>query len=261
MEKAIGAVQTFMDYLDFLKELVKKDFKKKYYKSVLGILWTLLNPLLMMVVITVVFSTLFKRNIPYYPVYYMIGYIFYNFAMGATRISLTSVVGNSNLLRKIFVPKYMFCVSSVLVQFITMLFSLIPLFGVMVVYQVPLTKYCLLFPIALVYIFLFTLGLSLILSAYAVFFRDLNHLYGIVTTLWMYVTPIFYPISIIPQQFLFLWDLNPLYIFISIARDLLMNGSMPSERMLLAATCYSVLTFVTGLVVFHKKENNFIIYI
>lgn len=255
------AFQDFMKYFNFLVELVKRDFKRKYYKSVLGILWTILNPLMMMVVITIVFSTLFKRNIPNFPVYYLTGYVIHNFIVTTTRLSIGSVLGNGGLIRKIYIPKYMFCLSNVLVQFITLLFSLIPLFLVMIVTKAPFTKYALLFPIPLLYALVFTLGLSLILSTYGVYFRDLNHLYGIITMMWMYATPLFYPISIIPERFRFLWDLNPNYIFITIARNLMVDGIMPSQKMLIVATCYSVITLIMGIVVFQEKENKFFLHI
>lgn len=253
------AVTDFMDYLPFLKELVKRDFKKKYYKSVLGVLWTVLNPLLMMLVITIVFSTLFRRNIPNYPVYYLSGYVIFNFVSSTTRSSLHCIIGNANWLRKIYVPKYMFCLSTVLNQLITLLFSLIPMVLVMLVSGMHFTKYFLLLPVPIFYTLVFTTGLSLLLCSYNVFFRDLDHLYGIFVTVWMYLSALFYPISIIPQQFRFLWDLNPLYIFITIMRDVV-YGSMPSEKMLLVATCYSFLTLLMGIVVFREKENRFILH-
>lgn len=251
----------FMKYFNFLKELVKRDFKKKYYKSVLGILWTIVNPLLMMIVITMVFSTLFKKNIDNFPVYYMIGYLIYNFNSTATRQALTSIVANNSLVRKIYVPKYMFCLSNVLVQFITLLFSLIPLILVMLVTRVQFSATFLLLPVMLIYPFIFTLGLSLILSAYGVFFRDLDHLYGIITMLWMYVTPLFYPISIIPERFRFLWELNPLYIFITMLRNILLDGVMPTQKLIVVATLYSVITLALGIIVFREKENQFFLKI
>lgn len=251
------ALHDFIKYSNFLRELVLRDFKKKYYKSVLGILWTVLNPLLMMTVVTIVFSTLFTRNIPHFPVYYLTGYILYNFCMTSSRESMHSILSNFHLIKKIYVPKYMFCLSTVIVQFITLLFSMLPLFLMMALLGVPLTPFVLLLPLPLLLLLIFTTGLSLILSAYAVYFRDLDHLFGIITTLWIYATPVFYPITIIPERFRFLWDLNPLHIYLTLARNVLLDGTFPEIKILLSAVAYSLLTLAMGMAVFHEKENGF----
>lgn len=252
---------TTMKYLNFMREIVSRDIKKKYYKSALGVLWTVLNPLLMMIVITIVFSTIFKRNIPNFPVYYLCGYLIFSFNSDATNQSLSCIVGNSALIRKMYIPKYMFCLSKVIVSFVTMLFSLIALAIVILVTGSPITPYVLLIPIPLIYTFMFTTGLSFILSSYGVFFRDLKHLYGILITIWMYVTPIFYPVSIIPDKFRFIWDLNPLYHYATIMRDLIYVGTMPSEKSLIIGSCFAVLTLFIGILTFKEKEDEFFLYI
>ncbi|MEG0691595.1 MAG: ABC transporter permease [Oscillospiraceae bacterium] len=248
-------------YLYFLQQMIARDIKKKYYKSVLGLLWTILNPLLMMLVITIVFSTLFKRNIGNYPVYYMCGSLLFGFNSGSTTQSLHSMIANSALLRKIYVPKYMFVLSPIAVNLVNLFFSLIALFVVMLVTGLPFTSYLLLIPIPIVLITIFTTGVSLILSTYGVFFRDLDHLYSVFVTAWMYLTPIFYPISIIPKKFLFLFELNPLYHFVNIFRDLVYSGVMPSQKNLLIAVCYASITFLMGVVTFKTNEDKFYLYI
>ena len=254
-------IYNFFDYFEFFKEIVKRDFKKKYYKSFLGIIWTILNPLLMMVVITIVFSTLFKRQIPYFPVYYLIGYIFLSFNNISTSQALNSILSNNGLIKKIYVPQYIFPISCVIIQLITLIISLIPLVLVMLLIHVPFTPYILLLPIPIFYVFLFSTGLSLILSAYGTFLRDLTYLYGIITLIWTYLTPVFYPIEIIPQAFRFFWNLNPLYIYVTIARTLVLDGKLPDPTLLIAGLCFSVLTLITGAVIFREKKKKFILYI
>lgn len=248
-------------YLYFLKEIVMRDIKKKYYKSVLGMIWTILNPLLMMLVMTVVFSTLFKRNIANFPIYYMCGNLLFSFNSGSTNQALHTMVANNALLRKIYVPKYMFILSPIAVNFVTMLFSLISLVIVMVITGTPFTPYLFLIPVPIIYTLIFTTGLSLILGAYGVFFRDLNHLYGIFILVWTYSTPLFYPISIIPQKFLFIFELNPMYHFITILRDIVHLGTMPSEKSLIIASCYSIITLILGIVIFKEHEDKFYLHI
>lgn len=256
-----GKMKDFMNYIVFLQEIVKRDLKKKYYGSVLGILWSMLSPLFMMLIITIVFSTLFKREIEFYPSYWFAGNMIFVFVTGGSSAAMNSMLVNAPLIKKMKIPKYFFCLSSVILHFVMMLLSMIPYILVSIIIGVKVSVYWLLLPIPLIYAFIFTLGLGMILCAYGTMLRDLSYLYGVITRAWMYLTPIFYPIDIIPTQFRFIWELNPLYIFLSIFRDLAMNQTMPSERMFIVATCYSLLTLLLGIVVFREKENKFILYI
>jgi len=248
-------------YSNFLKEVVIRDIKKKYYKSLLGVFWTILNPLLTMVVITVVFSTLFKNKIENFPVYYLCASLIFGFMSGSTTQSVFCVVQNSNLIKKMYIPKYMFCLSIVITNFVTLLFSLSALILVIMVTGHQLSWTLLLLPVVLIYVFMFTTGLSLALSTYGVFFRDLRYLYEISILLWTYLTPIFYPISIIPEKIRFLWDLNPMYQYIEMFRDIVYYGVLPTERNLYIATIYSVLMLLFGILAFKEKQENFIFYI
>ena len=254
-------IYEFMTYFPFLKEVIKRDFKKKYYKSVLGVAWSMLSPLLMMIVITVIFSTIFQRQIPYYPSYWLAGNLLFVFVMEGSNSVMNSIVMNGHLIKKMKIPHYFFCISSLTQHLITLLFSMIPYFAVSLLIGVPLSPYMplIFFPILLAYIF--TLGLGMFLCAYGTMLRDLNHLYGIIRRAWLYVTPIFYPIEIIPEQFRFLFELNPLYVYISIFRDFTLNNTVPSERMLIVATFYSILTLILGVTAFKEKQDRFFLYI
>ena len=251
----------FLDSLNFLWELFKRDLKKKYYKSVLGVLWTLLNPLLMMLVMTLIFSTLFRRSIEHYPVYYLCAYILLNFNNVATSQALGCLPANGGLLRKIHVPAYLFCLSTVAVNGFTLVLSLVPLLVVALFSGLPLTPWLLLVPFPLLYVLLFTTGLSLLLSTVGVFFRDMTYLYGIITTVWTYLTPMFYPLSIVPERFRFLWEMNPLYHYVEILRDLVLYQVMPASRTLLIATGYSLAFLGLGVWVFRRYQDRFYVHL
>ena len=193
--------------------------------------------------------------------YYLCAYIPLNFNSITTTQALHCLSSNSGLIRKIRVPQYMFCLATVGVNAFTMFISLLPLLLVAAVIGVPLTPYLLLLPAPLLLTLLFTTGLSLALSIVGVFFRDMTYLYHIVTTLWVYATPMFYPISIIPQQYRFVWDLNPLYHYASIMRDVVLYGVMPSQRTLLIATAYSLLMLLTGITVFRKYQDRIYLHL
>lgn len=251
----------FMDYLPFLKEIIKRDFKKKYYKSVLGIAWTVLSPLLMMIVVTIVFSTMFSRSIEHYPSYWLSGNMLFNFILGGTEAVMVSITSNTSLIKKKRIPKYLFCISSLTQHFISTLFKLIPFFLVSVIIGVRLGWPALLIPLPLILSYLFALGLGMFLCSYATFFKDVNYLFKVFRRLFLYLTPIFYPISLIPQQFRFLWDLNPFCIYITMFRDMTLNAAMPSEKNLIIGTIYAVLMLALGIVTFKEKEERFFLYI
>ncbi len=257
----VKGIHEFMEYLPFLKEIVKRDFKKKYYRSVLGVAWSMLSPLMLMIVITIIFSTLFRHTTPYYPAYWFSGNMLFTFITGGSQSAMNSVIHNSSLIKKMKIPNYFFCLSTVILHLIMMLFSIIPFIAVSLVIGVPMTPYMLLLPIPVLYSFVFTLGLGMFLCAYGTFLRDLDYLYNIVRRMWLYLTPIFYPIDIVPEQFRFIWELNPIYIFLEIYRSLAINGAMPSERLLIIATLYSLITLVLGIVTFKEKEKRFFLYI
>ena len=248
-------------YRSLLIELLKRDLKKKYYKSFLGVMWTILSPLMMMTVLTFLFSTLFKRSIEHFPIFYMCGWLIFDFNAEATTTALHAIVDNAALIRKIYVPTYLFCVSKVLLAMVNKLFSLIPLFLVMIVLHVPFHWTILLIPLLLVPLFFFSLGLGLGLASLAVHLRDTFHLYSILIMMWMYLSAIFYPITIIPEQFQVLWNYNPLYHFIVIMRELVLYGNLPTTTTVLYAVSYSVLMMGIGIALYRKLQKNFMLHI
>lgn len=251
----------FKKYRHLLIELVRKDLKVKYKRSYLGILWTLLNPLLMMVVLTTVFSTIFKRNIPNFPVYLLTGKIMFDFFSQATSGAMGSVVGGSSLLKKVYIPKYIFPVSKVLFAFVNLGFSLIALLLVMIVTKTPFNATLILLPLPLFYILLFSIGVGLILATYTVFFRDIMHLYGVVLTAWMYFTPLFYPAEIIPKNVLWILKFNPLFHMIEMLRNIVLYDKIPTLKNNIVCLSFGLIALGLGLFVFYKKQDEFILSI
>ena len=254
-------VSTFWRYKWLLYELVLRDLKIKYRSSVLGYLWSLLNPLMMMTVLTIVFSTLFRFDIPNYPVYLLSGQLIYSFFSEATNMSMSSIINSASLIKKVYIPKYIFPVSRVLSSFVTLLLSLLAMVIVMVVTQVKFNWVILFFPIPLIYILVFSIGMGLLLSVLAVYFRDVIHLYSVLLSAWMYLTPIMYPINMVPdyvKRFIF-W--NPMYYFVEIFRQIVLYGEWPSLEMHLICLGFALLALVTGLFVFYKNQKNFILHV
>ena len=186
-------IQSFLKFRPLLNELVARDIKIKYRRSVLGVLWALLNPLLMMIVLSVVFSNLFRFDIENFPLYLLSGQIVFNFFNESTTTAMSSIIANSSLIKKVYVPKYLFVISRVVSVFINLLASFMALIIVMIAMRAELHWTVLLAPVPLLLLVFFSLGVGLILAAITVRFRDIMHLYSVFTTMLMYLTPVIYP--------------------------------------------------------------------
>ena len=248
-------------YRFLLKQLVSRDFKVKYKASVFGFLWSFLNPLLMMVVYSFVFSTIFRSNIANFPVYLLSGIVLFNFFSNATNLGLLSITGNAPLITKVYIPKYIFPISKVLSSAVDLIISLAPLLIVMMVTGVHVTKALLLLPFVVAFLVMLTTGVSLILSAMTVFFRDTQFLWGILITIINFMTPIFYPESIIPAAFRTIYHLNPLYQILFFMRSITLHGVSPTPVTYLYCLLVSGIPFVIGLWVFRKQQDRFVLYL
>lgn len=250
-----------LKYRDLFLELVRKDIKLKYRNSILGVFWSMLNPLLMMVVLSIVFMELFRVEIPYFPIYVLIGRILYQFFSESTNFAMDSVHVNAQLIKKVYVPKYFFPLSRVCSSFITTLIALLPLFAMMIATGMSFAWINLLFVLPMFYLLIICLGIGLLLSSINVFFKDVKHFYSVMLLVVMYMTPIFYPVSIIPEQYLVLFWLNPLYPVVEIFRDVVMYQAMPDPIMHLLSVAYAVVYLIIGLFVFYKIQDRFIYYL
>ena len=250
-----------LKYRWLLQELVSRDLKIKYRRSFLGYLWSILNPLLMMAILTVVFSRMFRFAIPNYPVYLLAGQLIYTFFVEATTVSMQSILSGASLIKKVYLPKLIFPLSKTMSGLVNFGFSLVALFIVILATGAGFHITLVLLPLFLVYVFVFTMGVSLLVSTLVVFFRDIQYLYGIFLTALNYLTPIFYPVSMLPQWLQELMILNPMYNYITMFRKIVLYGQWPTlwEHMLCVA--FSIGTLVLGYYVFKKKEKNFILYI
>lgn len=250
-----------LKYRWLLQELVARDLKIKYRRSVLGYLWSILNPLLMMAILTLVFSSFFRFDIKNYPVYLLTGQLLFTFFSEATNMAMTSILMGSSILRKVYLPKYIFPISRVLSCFTTTLFSLIALCVVMVATGEVFNLTIVMLPIVLFYLLMFTIGISLVLSVMVVFFRDTQYLYGIFLTALNYLTPIFYPFSILPEEIKEYMAFNPMYIFIEFFRKIMMYGQWPSLEEHIVCLFVSIASLAIGVLVFKKHQDDFILYI
>lgn len=254
-------IDNFLQYRFLLSELVKKGIKLKYRRSYLGIFWSLLEPLLTMIVLSIVFGTLFGNRTREFPVYILTGRLLYNFYSASTKAALRSIRTHSAMIKKVYVPKYLYTMSSVLYTYIIFLISLIVLVGVAAVLGVRPTIYLLQAPIALLLILILAYGCGMILATFGVFFRDLEYLWSVALMLIMYTCAIFYyPERLLKSGWDWILRYNPLYCIIDIFRAAVF-GRMMDMGYLIYASVFSVVALVIGLLVFKKKQDDFILYV
>lgn len=269
-QKLKNTLINFKRYSFLMNQLIMRDFKVKYKRSVLGVVWSLLYPILMMAVMAIVFSQMFKFKVDgiNYLVYLMTGIIMYNYFSEASNIAMASVVENFPLINKIYIPKYIFPVAKCLFIGINFVLTLIPWLGVILLsnfglgeYVCHFNVYYLLLPYVFLCMFLFTVGMGLFLSCLSVFLRDVFYIYGIVLTIWNYLTPVFYSIEIIPEKLQPLFQLNPLYKFLTAARSIVVYEQSPGLFNLGILGLWGIGMLLVGSIIFKKNQNKFIYYI
>lgn len=264
LEKNKIRVQTFIKYTELLKQLVVRDLKLRYRRSFLGYVWSILNPLLIMLVMVAVFSGMFNRGggIENYAVYLIAGRTVFEFAVGSTNDAMRSILGNGPLIKKVYVPKYIFTLAKITSSMIDFVFSLGALLIVMLVTRARFTPYFLLFPLVVIQLYLFCCGLGFFLAQGVVFFRDLQHIYRAFTTAWMYATPIFYTIETLsPTMQFIIKGFNPLYYYMAQFRDFVYLGQFPGPRIFWGGWIIAIITFIIGILFFKKNQDKFILYI
>ncbi len=256
-------IYDFKRFLPLLKNLVSKDFKIKYRRSVLGVAWSVLNPLFTMLVITKVFEMLLRVQVENFATYYIVGYAIWNFFSEATSLSLSAVLSAAPLIKKVYIPKYIFPIEKCLFSLVNFAFTLIAVVLVMLVQGVIPTMTALLSPIPVLYCFIFVCGVSLFLSAATVYFRDVQHLYGVLLTILMYLTPIIYPLSLLEGHAFVakIVRLNPITHYVEYFRALVMYNTIPGLKENLVCIGMALLAFAIGVFVFKKSQGKFILHI
>lgn len=257
-----GSWNNFYRYRFLLQNLIQRDIKVKYRRSTLGILWSVLNPLLMMFVLTMVFSYFFRFDIENYPVYILSGQLIFNYFTESTSMAMESVIGYAPLIKKVYVPKYIFPLEKTCFSFVNLCFSCIALIVVMLVTGAPFHPTMILAIYPMVTLFLFSLGVGLFLSSSSIFFRDIIHLWSVFTTALMYASAVFYPKSLLDGSIMqFLINLNPVYWYIDAFRQVVLNGKMFTPNHILVCALCAVVALIVGTRVFKKGQDSFILYI
>jgi len=254
---------TFVHFRHLLFLMIKRDFVTRYRRSVLGVLWSLLNPLLTMLVLTMVFSQIFRFEIPNvsFAVYLLSGQLIFGFFSESTNTAMGSVLGGAGTIKKVYVPKYIFPVSRVLSSVINLGFSLVAFILVFVVTRSEFHWTILLIPIPILYILVFSMGIGMFLSAFAVFFRDITYIYGVFLTLLNFMTPIFWPISILPPRVFHLIHLNPMFHYVEYFRALALYGIIPGLWSNIICIGFALAALCLGVYVKMSQQDKYILHI
>lgn len=263
MTKKIKArLNTFNYYIPLLSELIIRDIKLKYRKSFLGYLWSILSPLMTMSIMLIVFSNIFRFDIEHYAVYLIIGQIVFNYISESSNIAMWSITSNAALLKKTYVPKYIFTFSKICSSFLNMIFTLGALLIVCLLSQIRINMYMLFIPVILLQVYIFSIGLGLFIAQATVFFRDIKYIYTAFLTAWMYATPIFYPIksASIPVQ-VFIRYFNPLYSYITQFRLIVLEGVFPDYKLIIYGFVVASVSMLLGSICFIYNQDKFILYI
>ena len=262
MNKMKTRCQVLYNYRYLIKQLVTKDIKLKYRRSFLGYVWSVLNPLMVMVVMYLVFSKMFRFNIDNYSAYLIIGQTLFTFMTEATNQAIFSITGNGPLLKKVYVPKYVFTLSKVTSSLVNLVFSLGAMIIVFVITKVQFSWAMLFFPVILMEVYIFSLGLGLFLAEAAVFFRDIQYIYNVLTTAWMYLTPIFYPMEQLPESVQKAIKIfNPMYQYITQFRRISLHQTLPAAGDVVYGFAIAFVFLIVGSWAFIRKQDDFILYI
>ena len=254
---AVEELREIFRYRDLVIQVVKRDILTRYKRSVLGVTWTMLNPLGTMIVLAIVFSQAFGTEISY-AAYVLSGLVAWNFFQQTTNASIAHLVWGGTLLKRIYVPRTVFAFSALGTGLFNLVLSLIPLLLVMVITGVPIEPTILFLPIPILFLAMFSLGVGLLVSGLAVFYTDIAEMYLIILTAWMYLTPIIYPEEILPEQFRMLIAIfNPMYHLVGLFRAPLYYGEIPSLQEMLIAGLIAVVTLIIGWFVFTRRSDEF----
>ena len=258
----IKEIRDLAQHRNLLWNLVRRDLTIRYKRSVIGFFWTMLNPLLLMIILTVVFSTIFRfEGIKNYPTYFLSCYLVFGFFGQTTNQSMGSLAWNGSLMKRVRVPKSIFAVSTTVSGLVNLMLAYIPLFIIMLAPGAPICITVLYLPVAFLLIGMFTLGVSLLLSAVAVYFEDVQHMWQVATVGLMYMTPIIYPIGIVPMKWLWVIRANPLTHLFKLARDPVYGCTLPGQHVIVASVVAAVISLVLGWVVFHRRARNFYLHL
>lgn len=255
-------IRNFRKYLPLLQNLISRELKIKYRQSFLGYIWCVLNPLLVMLVLNFVFSNMFHNSIANFPVYLFVGRMFFSFITESTQGAAHSIISNGALMRKTRVPNYIFTLANLCSSVVNFMFSFVAFLIVLLFTRTPITIHVVMLPVLLLQVFMFCIGLGFFLAQANVFIRDTSYIYSVFITAWMYLTPLFYPITSLPENLqMWITSLNPAYFYIQQGRMIFLYNQWLTPALMIKGFGVATLFCILGLYTYHRNKDKFILYI
>lgn len=251
----LGPIREIIGYRFLLATLVGRDLKVRYKRSVLGVLWTMVNPLLMMIVLTIVFSSIFRFSAEHFTIYFLSAFILWTFFAQTTTWATACLLGYAPLIRKIYVPKEVFILATVLSGLVNLLISLLPLAAIMLVVRHPFSASLAFLPVSIVLALCFALGVSMLLAGICIEFNDVVQIYQAALLAWMYMTPVVYPLEAVPEKYRWIMFANPMTYLVEVFRAPIYYGVLPGTRSLVYSALWAVGALVVGWTVFRQRSD------
>jgi len=248
---------TLFSHREILKNLVLRNLRVRYKGSILGFIWAFLNPLLMMLILYIVFTKIMKMRIPQYPLFLLSALLPWTFFASSLTDSAHSIIDNANLVKKVSFPRAILPISYVSSNFINLLFGFSIAVPVLIIFRIQYLKFIYFLPLILIIHFIFTAGLALFFSCGNVYFRDVGHILNIMLIFWFYLTPVFYPVEMIPPKFYHIYLLNPMALIITMYRNVLFEGKPPGLMCITVAIITAIITLTSGYLIFKRYEPSF----
>jgi ABC-type polysaccharide/polyol phosphate export permease len=261
MVNSLEEAREVFRYRELLRNLVSRDIKKRYKRSAVGFLWVMLDPLLMMLIFYVIFSGIFRASVGNYAAYIMCGITLWQLFAQGTKTSGIIFLHSRNLLDKVYLPKAIFPLAVVLCSVVHFIFSLVPLFFIIILSGTQLSYDIVLLPFVLCLVVLFSLGIAFTVATLSVFFHDVNYIYDVLLMAWMFFTPLYYPVSVLPEKFRPLMELNPFYHYLSLFRACVYDGTIPKIEHFVIGTLFSASSFLVGWVIYQRNKDKLIYYL
>lgn len=240
-----------------LRRMIYTNFKIRYKRSYLGVMWSLLNPLLNMIVFVIVFSQIFRFDIPHYPLYILTGNMIFVFFSSSTSEAMMQILVSAEMIKRVYLPKTIYVLAGIGINGINLILTFIPFLAIALVNRLQFTWTVILIIPSLILVTMFVVGMSLIVATITPYLHDFSQIWSVILTLWTYLTPLFYPVSIIPERILPLFKLNPMYIFVTLFRDPLLYHKIPESTLWFQGTIYGVFFLIAGWWIFTKNSNEF----
>lgn len=259
MEVEVKLLKELYAYREMIFSLVRKDLRGRYKGSILGFLWTFINPLLQLMVYTIVFSAIMRAGIDKFYIFLFVALVPWIFFSSSITGGATSILSQQDMVKKIYFPRQILPIAYVTSSFVNMLFSFVIIFAFLIISGTGVNFCALVYlPIIMIVEYILALGIGLLSAALTVYFRDLEHILGIVTMAWLYLTPIMYSVDMVPEEFLPIFNINPMTPIIIAYRDILYYKSVPHIATLLHAFCLGILILLVGNLVFSKLQKGFV---